>query len=283
MPAGAYGSIFSFCRHILLRMMIVYSKQDIASENAANSLREAAGFSELGSIKGHAVYGSEGVRMLELDTAMVDAGFLDDIVETDLLVFLSKHRSEKGVASFTVHAEGNWSGKADLGGVPRQLSYSSPARMLAVLAALKRAGTDGLDVVYEATHHGPLLVTPSMFIEVGGNDGVIADKRFAAVLANAAKEALVEKRAQEFDTVAVGIGGMHYSQKFTRLALEGKYAFAHIMPKYYVAETGMLAQAFTRSDMKPEKAVIEWKSINAAERDSVIRGLGELGIDYDRV
>ena len=264
-------------------MMIVYSKQDVASENTAKSLREAAGFEELDPLNGYAVHGLGKVKMIEIDTPMVGASFLDDLVETDLIVFLSKHRSEKGVASFTVHSEGNWAGKADLGGVPGQLSYSSPAWMLSVLGALKRQNADGMEVVYEATHHGPLLVTPSMFVEVGGNDDVISSPKFAEILANAAREALIDGVGQEFGAVAVGIGGMHYSQKFTRLALEGKYAFAHIMPKYYVAETQMLAQAFERSDIKPEKAVIEWKSINASERDNIVRKLGELGFDYDRV
>ncbi len=264
-------------------MILVYSKTDVASENAALYLREAAGGEDLPALGGHAGHGRGRVLMREIDTPMVDAGFLDDLVDTDLIVFLSRHRSEKGVASFTVHSEGNWAGKAELGGVPRQLSYSSPAMMLSVLGALQRLNESRLEVTYEATHHGPLLVTPSMFIEVGGNDEIISSKAFAKTLADAANNALVEGVAQEFDTVAVGIGGMHYSQKFTRLALGGRYAFAHIMPKYYVAETQMLGQAFERSDRKPEKAVIEWKSINAREREAIIKELNKLGVDYDRV
>jgi D-aminoacyl-tRNA deacylase len=264
-------------------MLIVYSKLDIASENAAAELIRIGGFKQVEDVAGHAMHIAGQTKMLEIDTAMVNAGFLDDLVDTDLIVFLSKHRSEKGVASFTVHAEGNWSGKADLGGTPRQLSYAAPVQMLAVLKVMHRLNAGGIEVTYEATHHGPLLVAPSMFVEIGGNDNIIASREHAKTLAESVKEALLDWHEPDFGAVAVGIGGMHYPGKFTRLALEGKYAFAHILPKYYVNELDMLGQAFERSSVKPEKAVIEWKSINAVERESVIKRLGELGMDYDRV
>ena len=35
--------------------------------------------------------------------------------------------------------------------------------------------------------------------------------------------------------------------------------------------------------LKVEVAVIEWKSIKAADRDKIIGRLGELGLDYERV
>ena len=267
----------------MVLMLIVYSKLDIASENAAAELMRICDFRPTEEVAGYAMRESGAAKLLEIDTAMVNAGFLDDIAKTDLIVFLSKHRSEKGVASFTVHAEGNWSSKADLGGAPRQLSYAAPVQMLAVLRAMHRLNAGNIEVVYEATHHGPLLVTPSMFVEIGGNDETIANLGHAKTLAKSVKEALLDWREPDFGEIAVGIGGMHYSSKFTRLAIEGKYAFAHIMPKYYVNELEMLGQAFERSAAKPERAVIEWKSINAVERESVIKRLNELGIDYERV
>ena len=45
----------------------------------------------------------------------------------------------------------------------------------------------------------------------------------------------------------------------------------------------MLEQAIRRSDEPPESAVIEWKGINASTRESVIKALGTIGIDYERV
>lgn len=45
----------------------------------------------------------------------------------------------------------------------------------------------------------------------------------------------------------------------------------------------MLQKAIEKSDRTAELAVIEWKGIKAADRDMIIKRLGELGLDYERV
>ncbi|MGI0134033.1 MAG: D-aminoacyl-tRNA deacylase, partial [Candidatus Micrarchaeaceae archaeon] len=82
---------------------------------------------------------------------------------------------------------------------------------------------------------------------------------------------------------AVGIGGTHYPEKFTGLALKGAYAFSHIMSRHYVENVDMIGDAVERSDKRAEIAIIEWKSIKAADRERVIGKLNELGIEYERI
>ncbi len=197
------------------------------------------------------------------------------------IVFLSRHSSSKGVPSFTVHAEGNWSEDSHLGGRPKELSVSSPSRMLGALAAIGRINATGMQVTYEATHHGPMLEVPSYFVELGGDEATVSNAKFAELLAAAVADSI--ERGAEYEKVAIGIGGTHYPEKFTRLGLEGRYAFGHIMSRHYAGCPDMIEKAALRSDSKTEIAVIEWKSIKAEERKRVVEELDRLGLDYERV
>jgi len=265
-----------------MSVCLVYSVLDTASVNIAEALKEAVDFRDSDSLGGHAHFISDIAEMVELKSGMIDADFIDGTIKTDLVAFLSKHSSAKGVAPFTVHAEGNWSEEAKFGGKPKSLSVSSPVNMMAVLKSVKKFNGTDVPVMYEATHHGPLLNTPSMFVEIGGDENAVRSKEYAGIIANSVV-AMLSDGDRDYDKVAIGIGGTHYPEKFTSLALEGRYAFAHMMPRYQIGNVDMLQKAMERSDMEVEVAVIEWKSIKAVDRDMVIKRLEELGLDYERV
>ncbi len=258
----------------------IYSKDQQTSANIAGVLKELCGFEESGVDGSARIFVSGKDMMLEIGGGITDAGFVDRIVGKDVAVFLSKHSSASGIGAFTVHATGNWNNDALLGGAPKALSVATPANMLSMLRAIDRSSA-GLKLTYEATHHGPLTDVPSFFVELGGNEQTTGSVRLAGVLAGAIC-AFASSEAEEYGKVAVGIGGTHYPEKFTRLALEGRYAFGHIMPKYSIQED-MLQQAVGRSDLRTEIAVIEWKSLNAEQRSGVLRGLEGAGVDYERV
>ena len=260
---------------------LVYSKGDGFARRVAEMLRKDMGFSDAPGIKGLRHFASGSVDMLELDSSPVYADWLDGI-GADEIVFISRHSSAKGIISFTAHAEGNCNGKNDLGGKPHALSVASPSLMVSFLKAMKGFAS-GIEVVYEATHHGPLLNTPSCFVELGP-DAVINESDSEELLRKLSRGvyAMLYDNSAEYDKVAIGIGGMHYSAKFTRYALEGKYAFSHIMSKYYVDEVDMLQAAIDRSAIRPDTAVIEWKSINAVSRNRILAKLEDLGMDYER-
>lgn len=257
----------------------VYSAET-ASSNIADSLKGILDMKEAEDFHGLRHFSSKDLHMIKVDGRLVEAEYLNGMVD-DTLIFLSRHSSSKGIPAFTVHALGNWSDEAALGGKAKALSLSSPSKMLNVLSVINEANDTGIKVTYEATHHGPFLDHPSFFVELGGNDGAIANKSYAALIARAVAKSM--DNSAGYDKIAVGIGGMHYSEKFTRLALEGKYAFAHIMSKYQIGNADMIKQAFVRSDAKPELAVIEWKSIKAVDREIILRELSGLGIDYAKV
>lgn len=261
-------------------MMYFIHSDEIASSNIATALKDTLGLEEQGQFKGMGCSARNDIKLLGIKGRLVEAEYLDGMIEGPM-IFLSRHSSSAGIAAFTVHPLGNWSIDNSIGGRPKELSRSSPIGMLKMLDAINAINKSGIELTYEATHHGPYTDRPSFFVELGGNEGVIGSTEYARLIAQAVAESL--DREVHYDKIAVGIGGMHYCSKFTRLALEGKYAFSHIMPKYQVSNTDMIGKAFDRSDLKAELAVIEWKGLKAAQREIILRELNLLGIDYAKV
>ena len=253
-------------------------------EEISRALGERAarilGLEETDPIDGRKHFGSEELEIIELDKLPIYEENLDALVKTELFIFLSRHRSSKGVASFTVHPLGNWAGSSEAGGKPRMLSMAAPFQMRNMLSQISSGNDTGIGVTYEATHHGPLLDTPSFFVEVGGSEAIT--ERHYDVLARSVCD-YVSSEHEDLGKVAVAVGGTHYPEKFTKLALEGKYSFCHIMPRHSCVYADMLSMAVQRSVPVAECAVIEWKGIGAPEREVAIKRLGELGLDYVRV
>ena len=254
----------------------VYTTTDKVSKNAAEFLISNFNFEKLDDTNKHFRKGE--IDIIGVDSELPFADFLD--IDTDFVIFLSRHASSKNIPSFTVHALGNWSNNTDLGGKPKTLGIASPKGMLSVLIELSR--NKKIRVSYEATHHGPLINVPSLFAELGGNEETEANREYTDTLGRAVMDSVYNSKVI-YGKVAIGIGSTHYPEKFTKLALEGAYAFSHILPKYHIKETDMIEQAINKSKPKADIAVIEWKSINNNDRNSVTKKLDELGMDYVKV
>ncbi|MDE1865977.1 MAG: hypothetical protein KGH94_05055 [Candidatus Micrarchaeota archaeon] len=259
---------------------IVYSSAEPISNSLGERVVRLLDAKETGMLGGLRHFRGSGVDILRLERLPIYEEGLDSLVKTDLFVFLSRHRSSKGVASFTVHPLGNWAPSAEAGGKPRMLSMAAPWQMRNMLVQMSKTNDTGISVTYEATHHGPLLETPSFFVEVGGSEEIA--ERHYDVLARSVSEYFASKH-ENVGRVAIAIGGTHYPEKFTRLALEGKYAFSHIMPRHSCTYSDMLKMGIEQSSPKAECAVIDWKGIAAPEREVALGRLTELGIDHVRV
>lgn len=266
---------------------IVYSKLDVAGANMVEHLVKGYGFEAADAVS-HAKYQNDLARIYEIDVFPFQADFVDSF-GCETIVFLSRHKSEAGVASFTTHSLGNWRDSADFGGAPKRLSFAAPVLMRFTLEELSKIEVSA-EKTYEATHHGPLLKTPSLFVELGGSDEMIASREGAAKVADAAYGAISSfaEADAESGRVVIGIGSNHYPEKFSRLALEKGYAFSHIMPKYAILNDGggnnldVLAQALTNSAPEPEAAVVDWKSLNSLMKEETLKKLDEIGLDHEK-
>ncbi len=267
---------------------ICYSELDEAGSNMALHLAEKYDFEEADG-QGYVSYENDVAKICKIDSPLIEADFLDKL-HFKLIVFLSMHKSAAGVGLFSTHSLGNWGAEAKLGGRGKLLSSAAPVVMLAALSNLSKIASP-IGKRYEATHHGPLLDTPSLFVEIGGNDEVMKSKEYANAASEAAYEAVLssEENDVKYKKVVIGIGSNHYPSNFSAMALEKGYAFSHIMPKYAINNAdgsnnlGVLEQALKKSTHEPEAAVIDWKSLNSATRDETIKTLDAIGLDYETI
>ena len=151
------------------------------------------------------------------------------------LVFPSVHRSANSRETLTVHPLGNPGDSAEVGGLPRTFVPADARRMTDALRRVAElAERMAWPASFEATHHGPHLVQPAFFVEIGAADFDRPPEEAVRGFA----ELLSAIRAAPEDRVAVGIGGGHYAPHFTELALERRWAFGHLLPRHALASGG---------------------------------------------
>jgi len=271
-------------------ILIVASKKDIASMNIAQQILSHYEFERLSeSFDGNPVYrrrlqDSE-IRMLFLNKDLINAQSTLDFLTPHLLIFLSRHSSTSGIPTLSVHTPGNL-GEAKFGGIPRRVSISPASAMKTALVEMARRREEmelNYEVSYEATHHGPSLDVPSMFVEVGSSPKQWKDPKAAEAVAHAA---IAAASKQPRHPATLGIGGPHYNAKFTRIALtREEVAFGHMIPKYAVSEVDLeiVKQCVERTVEKVESATLDWKGIRGADKEKLTTILDEIGLPVRRV
>lgn len=199
--------------------------------------------------------------------------------QTDWLLVLSTHRSERKYPAFTVHVPGNW-GNADMGGFPRTLNIAYASRMKDLLRALAEKNTLGWNVSQEADHHGPTCELPIIFIEIGSSEAEWNNPKAGEIVAESIMDSINEKKLYN---AFVGAGGGHYAPFFVKLMLESEDAFGHILPKYQAANVGVdtLKQAMEKNVEDVDTLVYEGKSFKAEERDKLFAMAKEIGLKIE--
>jgi D-tyrosyl-tRNA(Tyr) deacylase len=185
------------------------------------------------------------------------------------LVFPSIHRSERNVSCLTVHPIGNVGDSAVVGGRPRVLVPTDPPLMTAALRALAQRGEGaGLSATFEATHHGPALELPAMFVEIGYGTDLAPPPEAVRVLS----EVIPHLHRGEGDLVALAVGGGHYAPHFTDLALKRRWAFGHIISRHALAG---LDATTARAALDQSKGADGW--VAARAEDAGHRALTSVG------
>lgn len=226
------------------------------------------------------------IKLVTLNEESVYAQNLtDNFNNVELVIFISRHSSESGKPTLSVHTPGNL-GEAELGGLSRKVSVSPANAMrdaLTVMMRLKLGLQLGYEVSYEGTHHGPSLDVPTMFAELGSSPEQWGDLRAADVVAKAVLSTCSSFGSHPAETV-LGIGGPHYNAKFTEAALENGLGFGHIIPKYAISYVNaeMIKQCVERTLEKVDHAVLDWKGIRGEDKQRVVRMLHEAGLSFEK-
>ncbi len=224
-----------------MNITIVSSLKDPASLNIRDKLLESARWTPVE--KG---YKHKNFRLIEIDASHIyqdeiDEKMEDEGIQSDLIIFVSKHEGKNQRSMLTVHFTGNIS-DAKFGGKPRELAVAAPLAARALLLSLKSYHDE---VTMEATHHGPSsLHTPSLYVEIGSTKNQWYLEVPARTIANAVLALKVTS-----GRVSIGLGGPHYARRLTKLIFNSDIAFGHIFPDYalYQVDEFMLQQAFEKS------------------------------------
>ena len=263
---------------------IVYSVKDPAGKNIAATLTAKHGFAASEKHKGRPCWeNQEGIKLIELETDIVDTDYLDEVDSADYFVMASRHKAASGRPTLTVHPTGNWGPSADFGGRPRELSFTRPDKMKLALQYLMENELEGFEVSYEATHHGPTIPkTPLLFVEIGSSQDQWVRKDAAEVVAGAIMHCIQNDLPKQQN--AIGVGGIHYPRSFTKRALETNVALSHMIPKYMIEEftPEILEQAIRKTVGGVDLALVEWKSLKAPQRERAISILETTGLSYER-
>jgi len=255
----------------------------ISSENQASLNIKQALFSLAPQLKqqGENFWSAPAFDMAEY------AGKIIDIVpshDAECYIFASTHKSESAKPCFTAHTPGNW-GEAGMGGTPKTLNIASASRLAAAVKRMKElsdASSLKWEIAVEVDHHGPTLVRPALFVEIGSSEKEWGIPEAGMICAQGVIAAATAAQVSE---AAVGFGGTHYCPKFTRTILSGTQ-LGHIISGYSLerdgVSEGMVRQAIERNDCKITRALLDWKGIKGARRQELVACLEKLGVLWEK-
>ena len=254
------------------KFLIVASKLDKAGTNITTQL------SQFGDFKFYLV-DKEIIYTENLD--------LEKINKYDFIIFASKHKSEKREKTLSVHAPGNWR-SADFGGKTGKVCKTSALLLKQIFEKLnenkEKYNLKNYKVTMEATHHGPLIDKPCIFIEIGSTENEWTDRRAAFIIAKTTFEALKEFKENPYNEVAIAIGGPHYCPNFNKIQLKSNIAISHVVPQYAFPLTEeMIKEAIEKTEEEVDFALLDWKGLGKSEqRQEILKILDKLYIRHRR-
>lgn len=234
------------------------------------------------------VYRMGNVLLATSSSDTIYSDHVEGFFNPDVVIFVSKHKSESKVPALLVHSLGNWGSDASFGGKPKSVCNAFASAVEEALLELKsqgvKLGLNGWSYGLEVTHHGPYFEkAAALFVELGSTEKEwVNDRAAEAVAAAAIKAANATRNAYP---VASGFGGGHYAPKFSDLALRGKYAFAHIIPKYAFREgltPELILQSIRRSLERVEYALID-EGLKGKEKKLILDALANTEVDVIEV
>ncbi len=252
--------------------LIVASKLDKAGINISTQL------SQFGDFKFY---------LVDKETIYTENLDLEKINSFDFIIFASKHRSESKEKTLSVHAPGNWR-SADYGGEIGKVCKSSALFMKQAFEKIHenmlQYNLKEYKLTLEATHHGPLIDKPCIFIEIGSTETEWVDRKAGFIVAKSISETLKNFKPNPYHEIAIGIGGPHYCPSFNSIQLKSNVAISHVISQYAFPFTEeMLKEAIEKTDEELDFVLLDWKGLgNAEQRQKVIEILDRLYINYKK-
>ncbi len=270
-----------------MNIAIISSSKDLAGINIRNNLIELFDFEKANEkFDNNEIYQynkikNKNIKLYLINSDLIHAENIDKKIDADVFIFASKHRSRENTPSFTVHPIGNW-GKADFGGEERKLCLSSAVLLKNLFIELNKNGNkNNYELSMEATHHGPYVSKPAVFVEIGSTEKEWNYKDNGEIIAKTIINA-IKNENKDYKT-AVGIGGPHYCTNFNKIILSIDIALSHICPKYHLdkLEEELLQQSIERTKEKVDFILLDWKGLGT-EKQRIVNLLKNMNLEFKR-
>lgn len=254
------------------KYLVVASKKDRAGINITTQLsqfRENPLFSSMKKTPSFDFYlaDDEIIQTKNLD--------LERINQYDFIIFASKHASEKAERTLSVHAPGNFR-EARLGGEGGKICRTSAMFSKQILEKMiKNAEKYHLrdyQITMEATHHGPLIEKPCLFVEIGSTENEWRDNKAGFVIAKAISEIIEGFKPNPYNEVAIAIGGPHYCPNFTKIQANSNIAISHVISQYVFPLTEeMIKEAIEKTEEEIDFVLLDWKGLGNEEHRKIVK------------
>jgi len=235
--------------------LLVAFKNDPAGHNMAEFISQDM-------TKDGDVFRGKNFDLVEIDSPVISADWLDEKYDYDGFVFLSKHAAESGTLALTCHSTGNFD-EAKFGGNNKEIAIPYPDFQKQYMQNLwdNHELFSNFQITIEATHHGPThLKKPSIFVEIGTTDSQWKDESLCSSVGKIVVDTF-EKPSNSFP-FAVCFGGTHYSEKFTKELLFGKYALGTVVPKHALEFLDpIFFEHLVAQNQGAKIALLDWKSL----------------------
>ena len=237
--------------------LLLASSEDPASMNILSELMGIRGWGEAhdfdhGQVTRHS---SGNVEALLIDGLHIWADGVDSAhtsltgTKVDEVLVLSRHVSASETPALTLHAIGvpgefPHGEKARSGGitgtaVPPSTRFGELFRNMCRIAK-EDCLENEYDLTLEATHHGPVLRVPTLYLEIGSTSEQWEDVRAARVWSKTIDLCLgMSERSEKKDwegsgRVMIGLGGGHYAPRHKSVISKSDVWVGHILANYAI-------------------------------------------------
>ncbi len=254
------------------KFLIVASKLDTAGINITTQLSQ---------------FGDFNFYLVDKEIIYTENLDLEKINQYDFIIFASKHKSESREKTLSIHAPGNWR-SADLGGEKGKACRVSAQFMKQLFEKIQenhdKYNLKEYKLTLEATHHGPLIEKPCVFVEIGSTENEWKNKKAGFVIGKAISEAMKGFKENNYNEVAIAIGGPHYCPNFNRIQAKSNVAISHVIPQYVLPLTEeMVKEAIEKTEEEVDFVLLDWKGLGRSEqRKEVLDLLDKLYLSYKR-
>ncbi len=270
-----------------MKIAIIFSKKDLASLNIKENLLELKKFKELDEFENEKVYSLDNTKLYTIDQDLIYAENIDDKIKADLFIFASMHKSESKIKNLTIHSIGNFGkrkfNEIDFGGRDKTLCKVNASMLKLMFLELNSlAKNSNYSVTIEATHHGPFLNKPAIFIEIGPSEEEWKDKKAGNIIANTIINAISKFKNQNYE-ITFGIGSTHYPSNFNKIMLNTNIAISYICAKYNLEnlDKELILQAVNNAERNLDFILLDWKGLGK-EKQRILKILEELNLEYKR-